>query len=410
MAELVVQPLPEAIAKMGSKSPVGSVLTSAQWQDVPLALRDRGMFSARVESVRFVAEMQRKLTKQVGMLREQVAHGQAFVTRDSFIGDMKQLAEDLGVQTTDTAGAGGLQDIRSRRRLGLIHDIQTQQASEYARWKMDQDPDILDAYPAQELVRIEGRDAPRDWRAIWAQHGGPTPGGRMAALKSDPIWAAISHFGTPYPPFHFQSGMGLAEIPRDEAEELGLIAPGQTPTPASVGFNDSLQASVKGLSPEQRAALAESFGDQVKMVGDSVQWVPDAFRNTVRRSVANPQWSPKKPPAFGRATSRTVDLARAARESIDLTGTSLTMPPDRARHIWDRHGPESTDPTPLTESDLGAIPTIWAQPDRIQFDGVENTVSIFGRSPTGDPMRLVVERRGPKRTRLVTAHKVHDRP
>jgi hypothetical protein len=39
------------------------------------------------------------------------------------------------------------------------------------------------------------------------QAGGQIFGGRMIALKSDPIWTAISAFGTPYPPFDYNSGM-----------------------------------------------------------------------------------------------------------------------------------------------------------------------------------------------------------
>lgn len=45
----------------------------------------------------------------------------------------------------------------------------------------------------------------------------------MVALKTDGIWKAINRFGTPWPPFDFQSGMGLVEIERSEADALRLL-------------------------------------------------------------------------------------------------------------------------------------------------------------------------------------------
>lgn len=44
----------EAIDKIGTKSPIGSAMVSAEWADVPVALRERAMFSSQVENVRFL--------------------------------------------------------------------------------------------------------------------------------------------------------------------------------------------------------------------------------------------------------------------------------------------------------------------------------------------------------------------
>ena len=52
----------------------------------------------------------------------------------------------------------------------------------------------------------------------------------MIALKNDPVWTALSRFGRPWPPFDYDSGMGIADIDRETAETLGLLANPSNPT------------------------------------------------------------------------------------------------------------------------------------------------------------------------------------
>lgn len=66
---------------------------------------------------------------------------------------------------------------------------------------------------------------PRPWRERWKEAGGKLYDGRMIALRNDPIWRKISRFGSPVPPFDFNSGMGLEEVNRFEAEALGVELP-----------------------------------------------------------------------------------------------------------------------------------------------------------------------------------------
>lgn len=272
MPSITVQPLADAAASLGSKTPIGAALSSAEWADVPLQLRETAFFSARVESARLLSAMQDGLVRQASMLRERVANGEALISRDSWMASIRGLAEKLGVQTVGTTGAGTVRDIRSNPRLGLIYDFQTQRAAEFARWKMEQDPDVLDAYPAQELVRIEDRQVPRDWRQRWAETGTPMPDGRMVALKSSPVWAQLSRFGTPFPPLDFGSGMGYEDIDRDEAERLGLIEPQQRAVPAEAGFADNLEASAMGLDDATQARLLADLGDRAELVDGRIRW------------------------------------------------------------------------------------------------------------------------------------------
>lgn len=272
---MIAKPLEQAVEKISAKTPIGSVLRSAEWADVPLALRERAFLSSGIESARFLQTAHDKIKKSISLQRERVKNGDALIDRSSFIADLRKIAKSEGIPV-DPAQRGGLQDITSRKRLGMIFDIQTQQAQEYARWKAEQDPDVLDAFPAQELIRLESRDVPRLWINRWLAVGGTLHNGRMIALKNDPVWRAISRFGTPWPPYDFNSGMGLEDIDRDQAEALGLIAPGDTTEPAQEDFNTELQASVRGLSPAIQRQLTAFFGDQVQITDGTAKWTGTA--------------------------------------------------------------------------------------------------------------------------------------
>ena len=266
--KMKLQPLNVAISKISAKTPIGAALKSAEWENVPLALRERAQFSARVESARVLTTIQDKLQKRIGMIKEQVAHGEAGVDRSSFIGDLRKIAQEEGLGD----GSGRITDISSAPRLGLIFDFQTQQAAEYARYVTGQDRDLLDAYPAQELLRVEERSAKRDWRRRWIAAGGHIYGGRMIALKTDPVWIGVSRFGTPYPPFDFGSGMGVEDVSREDAEALGVIPAGARVEPNLKNFNAGMEASARGLPDELLGKLMSAFGDQVALVAGKLKW------------------------------------------------------------------------------------------------------------------------------------------
>jgi hypothetical protein len=241
---------------------------------MPLALRERAQFSAGVESVRVMSQIQDKLSKRAAMLREQVARGEAGVDVGSFIADLKKTIRQEGIGT----GEGGLTDISSAARLKLIYDFQTESAGNYARWKIGQDQDALSNFPAQEFIRIEERLNPRDWAPRWNAAFSPFEGatraesGRMVALLDHPGWMRLSRFGTPWPPFDFGSGMGVESVPREEAVALGLLAPDQKIESAEIGFNDSLEASAEGIDDAGFAILQQMFGDQIERHGDKIAW------------------------------------------------------------------------------------------------------------------------------------------
>jgi hypothetical protein len=281
-------PMAEAVAKLQQKTAITAALDSEQWRRVPLELRERAFFSARVESARFLSVAQRKLQHRLKLATEKLENGKtAFVNRDSFIRDMRRIAEEEGLQTTGPAGRGTVRDIRSVKRLGLIYDIQTESAAGYARWKVDTDQDVLDEFPAYRLgPSTANQPRPESyWRERWGRAGasvGWQGASRtsMVALKTSPIWAALSVFNTPWPPFDYGSTRMLEDIDRDNAAALGLVPrTGQVPRFGQSGatpeaFNDTLRASTKGLDPSLRNWLTEQFGSQIiiNTVTDKIAW------------------------------------------------------------------------------------------------------------------------------------------
>lgn len=268
-------PNPIAVAKIKAQTPIGSPLNTEGWSKVPLALRDASVFSATVESFRLLQRMQNRLTTAVSLLRREEG---AYQTKEKFVAEMQKIAREEGLDPRnfgEPGKLGGLQDVTSVRRLNLVFDTQTERIQEFAKWKMDQDPDVLNAYPAQEFIRASPRKHPRsDWLRRWKKAGGKLYRGRMVALKTDPVWKKLSRFGTPWPPFDFGSGMGLRDISRRDAIKLGLMKEGERIKPIEQDFNQELEASVKDLSPKMQSALKRSFGDQVKIEDGVAKWIP----------------------------------------------------------------------------------------------------------------------------------------
>jgi len=261
-----VQPIPftEALDKIGTKSVIASDLNSSQWSAVPLDLRERAFFSSRVESVRFLQRGRDSLTDFLAGNKETLPNGSLALKtggRADFVKQMQDFLQAEGLQRT----TGGLTDITSQKRLELIFDTQTRQAQDYGYWKQGQDPDVLDAFPAQRFIRVLDVKEPRDAHL---------PFENAVALKSDlDFWIRINDdFGVPWGPWGWGCGHDVEDVDRDEAEQLGLIQPGDTPVPIAKDFNARLEASTKGLDPDMLRFLADAFGDQIDLEPDNIRW------------------------------------------------------------------------------------------------------------------------------------------
>ena len=277
-------------------------------------------------------------------------------------------------------------DPYSKRRLDVLRETNVQQARGYAQHLEGTTEGALLAFPAQELVRIEDREHPRDWIVRWHAAGGRfSDGGRMIALKGDPIWTKISRFGTPWPPFDFNSGMGVEDIDRDEAISLGLI--GEDDPPPEVpdfGFNDDLEAELPqdGIA-ETDKMLRETFGDQVDIRGTTAHWNAGLIRGMFRGTGKGNAYLGK---GGGTLLEKIGDEALA--QKAGKSGLTIS------RQWMATHGVKHKTPSgkaetnlPLAESDYELIPAMWRYPQEVS---VYSKDEITIRQDTMDGGTLVL--------------------
>ncbi|MGN1360349.1 MAG: hypothetical protein ACI4X9_07875 [Kiritimatiellia bacterium] len=189
----------------------------------------------------------------------------------------------------------------------------------------------------------------------------------MIALKGDPVWTRISAFGNPWPPFDFNSGMGIEDITRQEAIRLGVIAPDQEPPQPKL---EDLNANLTVAIPQDQAeTLKNLFQDQIRI--------------TTTRDPANPA-QPILTAAW--QTQTIIQSVTAAKSFIatypPVTQTALSrIPPHLAAQIKDKplrierqwlqphlkhFAPEENEPDniPLTPQELELIPLVYREADR----------------------------------------------
>lgn len=271
----------DALQKFAARTVIGADLSSSQWADVPQGLRERAMFSARVTNLQLVQVIKDGVTS---ILDPQTVRRADRVTRENPEGfvtegkndatvraEIKQLLQRIGYDPG--AKAGGIQDLSSDGRINLQIRMNVESAQGYGQFLQGQAEGAIDAFPAQELFRAEDREEPRNWPTRWMQAGGQIfPGGRMIALKNDPIWSAISAFENPFPPFDYNSGMWVRDVSREDAIALGLLGENETIEPIVADYNAGLEASVKNVDPELLRTLQQNFGEQIVIDGDAVKW------------------------------------------------------------------------------------------------------------------------------------------
>lgn len=274
MAVLFDKPVPfrEALQSREVKAALPTTLSSRQLLALAPELRERAAFSARTSNAWYVQQISDKVRAILDP--HTVQRDGRPVTEGLDVARARlELKEALKAisYTPDPAERGTIEDLSSDTRLNLVIKTNTEMAQGYGNWKQGQA--TLDAFPAQELFRAEDREEPRDWLQRWRVAGGQIfEGGRMIALKNDPIWIEISGFGLPYPPFDFNSGMEVRDVDREEAVALGLIGPDEQLELQDRGFNDDLALSNPARDAQLRAALETSLGDRIEFDGDILKW------------------------------------------------------------------------------------------------------------------------------------------
>lgn len=334
-----LKPLDEAVASIDARTPIGSKLRSADWERVPLALKQRAQFSAGVTTASVLQIIQDRLSAQIKLQREQLANGkQATFDRSSFIDAVRDIARDNGLTPAREEDRGTVRDITSIPRLGLIYDMQNAQAAGFARHKLDTSEGALLLFPAYRLTESTAKEPrPQDWwERRWFEAGNSVgwigaSQTEFVALKTSPIWAALSRFGTPWPPFDWGSTRELEDVDRDTAIALGLIDDAWTPPDGAEGgedFNQQLEASVRGLDDDLKKFLKEEFGDQVKFEGDTAKWnLNFTPKTTTVKEQNEPVRQPQNPPDGRRYET---GPGRAVTDVIGRSAGAIQAEPDDA--------------------------------------------------------------------------------
>lgn len=184
---------------------------------------------------------------------------------------IQQAFEKYGVKIDDPTKVDTIEDFQSDARLSLIVDTQEEIARGHGKYIADQDDALMRAYPAQELIRVSPSEIQRDWKDRWQKAGGQLVQGRMVALKNSSVWQELGStdlfddaLGNPYPPFAFNSGMGVKDISRREAIRLGLTsehAPG--PKPDKRALADDVAMSAEGMGNRLRNIVASDPDIQI---------------------------------------------------------------------------------------------------------------------------------------------------
>ena len=219
-----------AIRKLLPTSLGSSEVRDAIAEDV----RARSVFVSRGTNAIFLAKVQ-EVTTQIADGELDYASG-----RLALLETLRELGytpeggfpDDLP-GTVPPAVAGSLQDLKSTRRLNLIIETQVELVRGRGQQLRGMNPETLAAKPAWELVRFFPVEVPRDWPARWEIAGGTlVDGGRMIALKGDPLWGELGSsanfedaLDVDFPPFAFNSGMRWRPISRSEADSLGITGP-----------------------------------------------------------------------------------------------------------------------------------------------------------------------------------------
>jgi len=269
------KPFKEALQAMADKVAMPTDASSAQLAQLAPALRERALFSARTTNANYLQKISDVVTRIVSPETRDGRPTMPGEYMDPATGrlELKKALQSIGYHP-DPNKRGGIQDLSSDARLNLIVKTNTEMAQGYGSFVRGQDPGALDAWPAQELYRLESRLRPRDWVGRWLSSGGKVYGGKMIALKNSPIWTDMSRFGLPYPPFDFNSGMWVRDVALADAVSFGLITRAEDiPQPQQRPLNEDVWTSASPA--QQRSGLLDSL---LASMGKAAQLVDGIIR------------------------------------------------------------------------------------------------------------------------------------
>lgn len=252
------------------KASVPSDLRTADWQRVPVELRERSFFLAGVSEAEILQQFRDEA--------QSVAAGQTSYSESrARLHDYLQAAG----YRPEPGQEGTIKDLRTARRQTVALQTNVEAARAFGQWKRQQG--ALAAFPAVRYFRARQAMVPRDWPARWraalaaTTTAGAAPGhteGDLVALANHPLWThpGFNQLGSPWPPFAFGSGMMTSPVSRAEAADLGLLRGDIAAMlqPQDRSFNETLQTHPAVTSQPLRAALADHLQGFAEWHGDTL--------------------------------------------------------------------------------------------------------------------------------------------
>lgn len=256
----------EGLQLRAVKSNLPNTLSSVELRSLGPEILQRANFSARVFSAGFLDEI-------------------AGVEMDLQAGEITvaQARQRLEI----AADAMSERELLTDQRIKLIVETNDDLSAGYALKLAGNNDVALDEFPCWEFIRVEERKVHRDWESRWQQACADSgdddalrvfqESGVMCARIDSDLWDSLGSMfddslDVDYPPFAFNSGMGVRLMSRARAEELGIIDEGETVQPVEMpDFNASLKAGADFRDQRLAEDVLQKLGPQYEIAGGVLQ-------------------------------------------------------------------------------------------------------------------------------------------
>lgn len=249
--------MPSALQTLLAKQLMPTILSSAELEALDKAITERSIFAAGCDHLRIVQSIRDGAR---GIVSGEATNADA----------RRTLREALNYYDYKLAPGreGTISDLRNIPRQKLIVDMNVRQVRNYA-WRESLLAENSDKKVAWELIRVGRRQVPRDWDGRWMEavrqltpeeRRAVSPNGKIALITSR-IWSILSRFKTPYPPFDYNSGMGVRVVSGE-----GLV---DTSSPKQEGLNEQLSSSLSGVDDDLKDWVSKNLSVTVTINGES---------------------------------------------------------------------------------------------------------------------------------------------
>ena len=369
----------------------GSKMDSSAWSNhVQANLKDRAFFSACVAEQNILDAAQR--------LSAEYAAGGTDLSKLRL--EWRKYLDHSSYEAPEGM-ANTIKDLYSQSRIDVIIKTNVAQARGFIQYAEGTTPGAFAAFPAQEFTRIRHSRKPRqDWEQRWENAGGKVIGRRMIALKNDAVWGNLGKlgpFGNPFPPFDWGSGMGVLDVDRKTAIELGLITEEEIRARVEKlrkreadkdlpSMNGHLSAKVP-YKQSVYQALKSRLGDFVKFDKERGEiiwrqdWAKDFIKDTSKKGFEFDAGAPTE--ALRKILERDTDPAHVKmlkRGNLRLNDSWINDEDDKhdvepghgRKHFGERETTLDTN-IPMTNVDLELLPSLWRTPSRAMVSKEVNT-------------------------------------